>query len=94
MINQIYFSKMHHKNDSDPDGNKLPGDRNELKPEPNFFDTAFFNDQPGIVKRNESSPFRPDARFFKHAIYADHPANDKNDKYDPAHTVVFNWQQK
>jgi hypothetical protein len=45
---------MHHKNDRDPDGNELPGDRDQLQPEPVLTDLAFFNDQPGIVKRNEA----------------------------------------
>ena len=89
MVYQIYFAKVHYKNDRDPDGYKLTGDGNELQPEPDFFDTTFLNDQPGVVKWNERSPFRPDACFFEHAIQAHHPADNKNEKYNPSHTVVF-----
>jgi hypothetical protein len=78
-------AKMHYKNDGNPNGNKLTSNWNKLKPKPEFFKTGFFNNTPGVVKRNQGLPWL-DAGFFKHSIHANMPAHCCNKKYNPTHS--------
>src|SRR5688572_6245857 len=89
MIAYTKLAKMHGVNNNNPYSNKLPCNRNQLQPKPNFLNTAFFNYQPCVVKRNKGF-YRINTRFFKHTVQTDMPANCTENKNDPAHLVDFN----
>jgi len=79
---------MHNENYRNPDGDKLPGNRNKLKPEPEFFQPGFFNNAPGIIKRYQGFPWL-NPGLFKHSVHADMPANGTNQKNNPTHNSLF-----
>jgi len=84
MVQRIEPTKMHDKDDGDPNSDELACNWNQLQPKPKLFDMAFFNDAPSIIKRNQGLP-RFDTGFFEHAVHTDMPANSANDKNNPAH---------
>ena len=91
MMPEIKAAKMLNKFYTNPDGNKLPGNRHQLKKEPVFFEFHFLNHAPGIIKRDQCFP-GGDTCLFKHPIHTNMPAQSSYNKNNPAYTHALSFR--
>ena len=78
-------AKVLYKFNSNPDGDELTCDWNELQEEPDTLEFHFFNHAPGIVKRDKSFP-SINACFFKHFIQPIMPQDSTYNKNNKTNT--------
>ena len=72
MLPEPKAAEMFYKFDRDPDGYKLPYNRDKLNKKPIPLNLHFFYNTPGIIKWNEGFPGR-NSRLFKHPKQTDVP---------------------